>query len=121
MPFVEGLLSVVLFNYVGVYLWQLWQTRQKLVESMEPVLLDHVFPRHMIQHRQSDEFWYKSKFHADMSEEQVRDAIVEGIAYLTYEFTEYHINDDGIKGYQIYKRLSIICLMCHTVFCVDSV
>ena len=120
MPLLEGFLSVVLFTYVGVYPWQLWQTRQKLVESMEPVLLDHVFPWHIVQHRQSDEYWYKSKFCSDMSEEQVRDAIVEGILYPTYEFMEYEINDAGIKGYQIYKRLSINCSTRHTLYCVHS-
>ena len=87
---------------------------------MEPILLDHVFPRHIVQHRQSDEFWYKSKFHPDMSEEQVRDAIVEGISYPTYEFREYEINNSGIKGYQIYKRLSKNCSTRHTLYCVNS-
>ena len=108
---VEGVVCFVLFTYVGVYPWELWQTCQHLVACIEPVLLDHVYPRHIIQHKQAEYYWYKSKFCVDMSEEQVRDAIVDGIAYPTYEFTAYNIKDSGIKGYEIYKRLSILYLM----------
>ena len=108
---VEGVVCFVLFTYVGVYPWELWQTHQHLIACIEPVLLDHVYPRHIIQHEQAEYYWYKSKFRTDMSEEQVRDAIVEGIAYPTYEFTAYDIKDSGIKGYEIYKRLSILYLM----------
>ena len=76
---VEGVVCFVLFTYVSVYPWELWQTHQHLIECIEPVLLDHIYPRHIIQHKQAGYYWYKSKFSVDMSEEQVRDTIVDGI------------------------------------------
>ena len=96
---------------LGAYPWELWNTRQDLVECIQSVLVDHVFPRHMIQHKDSGFYKKKSKFHADMSEDQVWDAIVDGISYPTYEFTAYNINNGGIKGYEIYKRLRIVYLI----------
>ena len=40
-----------------------------------------------------------------MSDEQIVNAIVEGICYPTYKFTSYHIKNSSNKGYRIYKRL----------------
>ena len=37
-----------LATLVGVYQWELWKTRQDLVDCIEPVLLNHVYPRYTV-------------------------------------------------------------------------
>ena len=89
---------------VGLDPWEVWQTRNYLIHSIKSVLDYHVFPRHMVWAEDSQFHQHKSKFREDMSDEQVADAIVDGITYPTYEYTKYKICNSPNKGYKIYKR-----------------
>ena len=89
---------------IGILPWELWETQGHLIELMQDVLANHVYPRHTVWTLDSGFFENKSKFREDMSNEQIEDAIAEAICYPTYEFTIYQIKDSYNKGYRIYKR-----------------
>ena len=88
---------------IGKLPWELWETRGDLIESMQDVLVNHVYPRHTVWSPDSGFFERKSKFREDMSNQQIQDAIADAICYPSYEFTAYPIKDSRNKGYRIYK------------------
>ena len=92
------------FNFIGILPWELWETRGNLIESMQDVLANHIYPRHTVWTPDSGFFEKKSKFREDMSNQQIQDAIAHAICYPSYEFTAYQIKDSYNKGYRIYKR-----------------
>ena len=47
---------------IAVYPWELWKMREDLVQCIQPVLFNHVYPRHMVSDEQARRYKDKSVF-----------------------------------------------------------